>query len=127
MAPLPPSPHEVTMFQRKASKMGKGLGTTTGWIHRLALKKHHVGQHVGANYKSFLNGVLTVEVDGKAKQFEIDTLLLCHGQAAHDQLAKELKQVRAPETVHLIGGCSDPTELDAKKAILQGHELALKL
>jgi 2,4-dienoyl-CoA reductase (NADPH2) len=127
VAPTAASAHDVTMFQRKASKMGKNLGTTTGWIHRLGLKKHHVGQHVGANYKSFVNGVLTVEVEGKTKTFEIDTLLLCHGQAAHDQLAKEVKKLRPADTVHLIGGCSDPSELDAKKAILQGHELALTL
>ena len=28
-----PSPRDITMTQRKTTKMGKGLGKTTGWIH----------------------------------------------------------------------------------------------
>jgi 2,4-dienoyl-CoA reductase (NADPH2) len=37
-----PSPRQVYLLQRKATGVGKGLGKTTGWIHRAALKMKRV-------------------------------------------------------------------------------------
>lgn len=117
------SDREVFMFQRKKGKVGSKLGATTGWIHRLALRHHNVKQFAGVEYKSFENGELVYIIDGETKKIDVDSIVLCHGQES----IKELSFQRAAGTLHYIGGCKDPSELDAKKAILDGHSLALKL
>jgi 2,4-dienoyl-CoA reductase (NADPH2) len=122
--PLPSTNrHEVFLFQRKKGKIGAKLGATTGWIHRLALRHHDVQQFAGVEYKSFKDNELVYEKDGVTHKIAVDSIVLCHGQ----QSIKEISVNRPEGTLHYIGGCKDPSELDAKKAILDGHTLALKL
>ncbi|NRD73868.1 NADPH-dependent 2,4-dienoyl-CoA reductase [Shewanella sp. VB17] len=126
MAPVDTSAHrDIYLLQRKKSKMGKGLGKTTGWIHRLVLKKHQVKMRTGVNYRQFDEQGLHITVDEKDEILPVDNVVLCAGQESNRTLLDEMKATGLP--VHLIGGVDVAAELDAKRAIRQGAELAIKL
>ena len=122
---IEPSPRQVTMFQRKASKMGKGLGKTTGWIHRAALKNKDVEMVTGASYSKIDDAGLHVQVNGEDKVFKVDHVVLCTGQEPLRKMHDELTAMGI--RVHLIGGADVASEFDAKRAIRQGTELAFKI
>ena len=132
LAPEGPQPHaparEVTLLQRKASKHGKGLGKTTGWIHRAALKMKDVAFVGGVNYERIDEQGLTVSF-GEAREtptlIEADTIVLCAGQLPERSLADAL--IARGRSPHVIGGADVATELDAKRAIDQGTRLAATL
>ncbi len=119
------SPREVFLFQRKNSKMGKGLGKTTGWIHRASLKNKQVTMITGAQYQKIDDQGLHVTVQDELKVFNVDHVILCTGQEPLRELQAELEGAGLP--VHLIGGADVAAELDAKRAIRQGTELALSI
>jgi 2,4-dienoyl-CoA reductase (NADPH2) len=119
------SPRQVTMFQRKATKMGKGLGKTTGWIHRAALKNKSVEMVTGANYQKIDDQGLHVLIGDTEQLYPVDNIVLCTGQEPLRVMADELAAKGLP--VHLIGGADVASELDAKRAIRQGTELALQI
>lgn len=116
------SPREVFLLQRKKSKVGAGLGKTTGWIHRTTLK--HKGVHMMnlVNYVKIDDQGLHIEVNGEPKLLEVDNIIVCAGQEPRRDLQDAL--VEAGVSVHLIGGADKAAELDAKRAIKQGTELA---
>ncbi|QIK62766.1 NADPH-dependent 2,4-dienoyl-CoA reductase [Leucobacter viscericola] len=123
-------PRQVTLLQRKASKVGAGLGKTTGWIHRTGLARRGVQMIPGVSYRRIDDAglhVQTVGAEGEVQDHTIaaDTIVLCTGQdplrALHDELAD-----MGVES-HLIGGADVAAELDAKRAIDQGTRLAAKL
>ena len=125
--PAPPA-RQVTLLQRKAGKLGKGLGKTTGWIHRAALQMKRVEMVGGVNYERITPGGLFVthgpkHADGEL--IECDTIVLCAGQEPLRELLAPLRAAGA--TVHLIGGADEAGELDAKRAIDQGTRLAARL
>jgi 2,4-dienoyl-CoA reductase (NADPH2) len=125
--PAPPA-RQVTLLQRKAGKLGKGLGKTTGWIHRAALQMKRVEMIGGVNYERITRGGLFVTYGEGRKdgQFiECDTVVLCAGQEPLRELQAPL--AAAGLAVHLIGGADEATELDAKRAIDQGTRLAAAL
>lgn len=127
--PKPEKPaREVTLLQRKAQKLGKGLGKTTGWIHRAALKMKEVEMVGGANYERIDAQGLHVTF-GEAREnptlIEADTIVLCAGQVSERSLADQL--IAAGITPHVIGGADVASELDAKRAINQGSRLAAAL
>lgn len=105
--------------------MGKGLGKTTGWIHRSVLKQHQVAMQTGVSYQSFDDKGLHIEVDQQPQTLAVDNVVLCAGQESNTQLVDEMKATGLP--VHLIGGVDVAAELDAKRAIRQGAELAIAL
>lgn len=120
----------VSMFQRRAGKMGANLGPTTGWIHRLELKKYGVRQVTGARYEALdADGTLRWrEADGASHAASFDTIIFCHGQSIvlgslQTGIAASLPGV----SVLRIGGCREALELDAKRAILEAHEMAMQL
>ena len=119
------SPREVYLLQRKKSKVGAGLGKTTGWIHRTTLK--HKGVHMMnlVNYVKIDDQGLHVEVNGEPKLLEVDNIVVCAGQEPRRELQDAL--VSAGVSVHLIGGADKAAELDAKRAIKQGTELAVAI
>lgn len=123
------SRREITMLQRTGGKMGAKLGPTTGWIHRTALKHHKVGQVTGVSYEKVTDSELTVAdaKSGKSKQLPFTTLVLCHGQVSVDNLVAPLKERLGDAKVHVIGGAKNPSELDAKRAILEGHTVAINM
>lgn len=118
----------VTLLQRKAGKLGKGLGKTTGWIHRAALQMKQVEMIGGVNYERIGPQGLFVTY-GEQRQdgqlIECDSVVLCAGQEPLRELEAPLHAAGVP--VHLIGGAHEAAELDAKRAIDQGTRLAASL
>ncbi|RZK99981.1 MAG: FAD-dependent oxidoreductase, partial [Rubrivivax sp.] len=121
-ADLEKSPKQVYLLQRKTSKVGDGLGKTTGWIHRTGLKNRAVHMIAGVTYDKVDDAGLHITVGGEPKLIPADTVILCAGQDPLRELQAELQA--AGQTVHLIGGADVAAELDAKRAIKQGAELA---
>jgi 2,4-dienoyl-CoA reductase (NADPH2) len=125
--PAPPA-RQVTLLQRKPGKLGKGLGKTTGWIHRAALLMKQVEMLGGVNYERITPDGLFVTYGEERKDgqlIECDTIVLCAGQEPLRELQAPLQAAGVP--VHLIGGADQATELDAKRAIDQGTRLAATL
>ncbi|GAA2634854.1 NADPH-dependent 2,4-dienoyl-CoA reductase [Streptomyces vastus] len=120
-----PSPRSVHLLQRKASKVGAGLGKTTGWIHRTELRHRGVTMIPGVQYDRIDDAGLHVTVGGQSTVLPVDTIVLCTGQEPRRDLYDELRA--AGRRVHLIGGADVAAELDAKRAIRQGTELAAAL
>jgi 2,4-dienoyl-CoA reductase (NADPH2) len=123
-----PPPRQVYLLQRKATSVGKGLGKTTGWIHRAALKKKRVEMIPGANYELIDAKGLHISFGEKREKpqlLEVDTIVLCAGQEPLRELAEPLKAANV--RTHLIGGADVASELDAKRAIDQGSRLAASL
>ncbi|MQS03474.1 oxidoreductase [Streptomyces alkaliterrae] len=121
--PVRPAPRRtVHLLQRKTSKVGAGLGKTTGWIHRAELRHRGVTMVAGATYDRIDDEGLHVTVDGESRVLPVDTVVLCTGQEPRRDLHTEL--AAAGHTVHLIGGADVAAELDAKRAIDQGTRLA---
>lgn len=125
--PAPPA-RQVTLLQRKAGKLGKGLGKTTGWIHRAALQMKQVEMIGGVNYERITPQGLFItygEKHSDGQLIECDTVVLCAGQEPLRELLEPLKA--AGVSTHLIGGADEAGELDAKRAIDQGTRLAAQL
>jgi 2,4-dienoyl-CoA reductase (NADPH2) len=114
---------QITLLQRKATKVGKGLGKTSGWVHRANLVKHGVKMVPGVSYKSVTDEGLTIEVNGEEKLLDVDNIIICAGQESNRDLQQALEN--GGLTVHLIGGANVASELDAKRAIRQAAELAM--
>ena len=124
--PRPDAPaRQVTLLQRKSTKLGKGLGKTTGWIHRAALKMKNVKMVGGVNYERIDDKGLHISF-GEAREnptlIEVDNVVLCAGQISARGLADTL--IAEGLTPHVIGGADVAAELDAKRAINQGVRLA---
>ena len=120
-----PSTKEIYLLQRKTSKVGGGLGKTTGWIHRATLQKNNVKMLAGVSYKSIDDKGLHIEIDGKTQILAVDNVIVCAGQEPNRNLQQAL--IDAGKPVHLIGGANVAAELDAKRAIRQAAELAMKI
>jgi 2,4-dienoyl-CoA reductase (NADPH2) len=119
------SAREIYLMQRKPEALGKGLGKTTGWAHRLELRHRGVHMLPGVNYQRIDDGGLHIEVDGQPRLLEVDHVVICAGQESRRELHQPLRD--AGVDVHLIGGADLAVELDAKRAIFQGTELAARL
>jgi len=122
--PEPPA-REVWLLQRKAEKPGRGLGKTTGWIHRAALAAKGVRMIGGVTYDRIIPEGLVIRRDGAEELIPADTVVLCAGQEPARGLADLLAQAGIPH--HVIGGADVAAELDAKRAIDQGARLAARL
>ena len=123
-----PAAREVYLLQRKATGVGKGLGKTTGWVHRAALKMKRVQMIPGVNYESIDARGLLISFGEKRqdpRHLEVDTIVLCAGQESLRELAGPLAAANVKH--HVIGGADVATELDAKRAIDQGTRLAAAL
>jgi len=111
----------VTLLQRKTSSVGKGLGKTTGWTHRITLQRRGVKMVSGVEYKKIDEAGLHLVVNGQPD----DTVIICAGQLPLRTLHDDLSEDNISS--HLIGGAFEAGELDAKRAIKQATELALEL
>lgn len=123
-----PPGRQVTLLQRKAGKLGEGLGKTTGWIHRAALKMKQVKMIGGVNYERIADEGLLVSYGEQRENptwIPCDTVVLCAGQLPLRTLADELQALG--KKAHLIGGALEAGELDAKRAIDQAARLAARL
>jgi 2,4-dienoyl-CoA reductase (NADPH2) len=119
------SPRKVYLLQRKTSKVGDGLGKTTGWIHRTSLRNRHVEMMAGVTYRKIDDNGLHITVGERDITLPVDNVVICAGQEPQRELQAQLLAAGLP--VHLIGGADKAEELDAKRAIKQGLELALAL
>ncbi|MFF8451954.1 FAD-dependent oxidoreductase [Streptomyces leeuwenhoekii] len=121
----PAPPRTVHLLQRKTTKVGAGLGKTTGWIHRTELKHRGVTMVPGVRYDRIDDAGLHVTIGEESTVLAVDTIVLCTGQEPRRDLYEDL--VAAGREAHLIGGADVAAELDAKRAIKQGTELAAAL
>lgn len=119
---VPSSPREVYLLQRKKEKLGKRLGKTTGWIHRLSLKHRNVKMISGVTYERIDDAGLHVLIDEKPQVLAVDHVVICAGQIEFAELQASLKT--AGKIVHLVGGAYKALELDARHAIDQACRLA---
>lgn len=121
-----PAAREVYLLQRKKTKVGDGLGKTTGWIHRTSLKNKQVQMLNAVEYLKIDDDGLHIRVaDGEPQVLPVDTVIICAGQEPLRDLYDGL--LAAGQKVHLIGGADVAAELDAKRAINQGSRLAAEL
>lgn len=121
-AKISPSFREVYLLQRKKEKMGKRLGKTTGWIHRLSLKHKQVKMISGVSYEAIDDAGLHVRIHDKPEVLAVDTVVICAGQIELAELFMPLKELG--RSVHLVGGAYKALELDARHAIDQACRLA---
>src|SRR5690606_17056484 len=61
---LASSRRQITLLQRKTSSLGKGLGKTTGWVHRTTLKDSGVEMVPGVIYERIDDEGLHITVPG---------------------------------------------------------------
>ncbi|TNH74846.1 MULTISPECIES: FAD-dependent oxidoreductase [Aeromonas] len=113
---------QIWLLQRKESKVGDGLGKTTGWIHRTVLKNRKVQMLSGVQYLRIDDEGLHIQVGDKQQCLPVDQVIICAGQEPLKELQVGLQAAGKP--VHIIGGADVAAELDAKRAIRQGAELA---
>ena len=121
----PASAREITLCQRRKGKLGANLGKTTGWIHRSALKNRNVTMLARCQYVKIDDAGLHIQIDGIDRVLEVDNVIICAGQTSERSLEAPL--VKQGVTVHVIGGASEASELDARRAFDQGTRLAAKI
>ncbi len=120
-----PSPREVYLLQRKETKVGDGLGKTTGWVHRISLKNKNVKMINGVQYTKIDDEGLHITIKDKPQLLDVDHVIICAGQISKNKMYEPLKEKGV--SVHIIGGAFMAGELDAKRAIEQGSKLAAQL
>ena len=116
---------EIYLLQRKEKSVGSGLGKTTGWIHRTGLKNRNVKMLPGVSYDKIDDQGLHITVGDKSSILDVDHVVICAGQEPYAPMYEAL--LAQGKSVHLIGGAKEAGELDAKRAIRQGAELAASL
>jgi 2,4-dienoyl-CoA reductase (NADPH2) len=125
-----PPQRQVFLLQRKTTELGKGLGKTSGWVHRQTLKDSGVEMIKGVTYDRIDDAGLHITIatghgTSESRVLDVDTIVLCTGQDSVRDLVEPLEATGVP--VHVIGGADVAAELDAKRAIKQATELAARL
>lgn len=119
------SPREIFLLQRKTTKVGAGLGKSTGWIHRTQLRRRGVRMMGGCQYRRIDDAGLHITTPEGESTLKVDHVVICAGQEPRRTLFDEL--TACDQSVHLIGGAEKAAELDAKRAIDQGVRLGARL
>ena len=119
------SPREIWLLQRKSESLGKGLGKTSGWVHRASLRDRGVRMLGGVHYERIDDEGLHVTVGDQYQTLAVDSVVICAGQVSERGLADELAAREVP--THIVGGAHEAAELDAKRAIRQATETALRI
>jgi 2,4-dienoyl-CoA reductase (NADPH2) len=117
-----PSARTIYLLKRSIGKHGKGLGKTTGWIHRASLKKKNVEMLSQCEYLSMTDEGFRIKIGKEEKILEVDNVIICAGQEVHNPLSEGL--TLDDQHVHLIGGAKEAKQLDAKRAIREAALLA---
>ena len=121
----PRSPREIWLLQRKPTPPGRDLGKTTGWVHRLTLKRRGVRMLAGVTYERIEDAGLTISHGGETRLLRVDSIVICAGQEPQRSLVAALET--SGISPHLIGGSKVAAELDARRAIADGAKLAAGL
>ena len=130
VAPAAAKPYrDLYLLQRKTTRVGAGLGKTSGWVHRAVLQRHGVKMMAGVEYHRIDDAGLHISVNGVPQVLEVDHVVLCAGQDPLTELMPSADAVQAPGAprFHTIGGAALASELDAKRAIREGALLAASL
>ncbi len=124
-----PSQREIFLLQRKTTALGKDLGKTSGWVHRATLKNKGVDMLAGCSYDRVDDKGLHISQDGVQRILDVDHIVICAGQEPLRELynPETEQKVNTAQRYHLIGGANIASELDAKRAIREGAELAASL
>ncbi|ETT04074.1 NADPH-dependent 2,4-dienoyl-CoA reductase [Providencia alcalifaciens] len=122
---LEPTPRHLYLLQRKNSKVGAGLGKTTGWVHRLSLMKRGVEMFNGVEYMNVDDDGLHIRYQDENLCLAVDNIILCAGQEPYRPLKQELEEIGIHP--YVIGGADVAAELDARRAIEQGMKVAYQL
>ncbi|GAB3468939.1 NADPH-dependent 2,4-dienoyl-CoA reductase [Massilia terrae] len=123
-----PAPaRQLWLLQRKASKPGAGLGKTSGWVHRTTLARNGVTMMAGVQYERIDDAGLHIVVGGERRVLDVDNVVICAGQESLVELMPEEGAPKGGPRFHKIGGAALAAELDAKRAIREGAELAARL
>ena len=117
---------QIYLLQRKAAKVGSSLGKTSGWVHRAVLQRKGVEMLAGVEYQKIDQQGLHIVVAGKPRLLEVDHVVICAGQESLTELMPDETQSSGPR-FYKIGGAALASELDAKRAIREGAELAARL
>ena len=117
--------HRITMLKRSDTPFGKTLGLSTGWVHRIELARNGVAMVKGVQYRGIDDAGVHISVDGRQSCIPADTVILCAGQDSKRDLLAGIEGRGAKR--HLIGGARQAGELDAKRAMLEGAQLAAAL
>ncbi len=120
-----PSPRTIYLLKRSGGKHGKGLGKTTGWIHRASLKKKEVVMYANCTYEKMDENGFTITVNGESKILDVDNVIICAGQESKETISEKLNLPK--EQIHVIGGAKNAAGLDAKRAIKEAAYLMAKL
>lgn len=113
---------EIFLMQRKETAVGKGLGKTTGWTHRLTLARRGVKMLNNIQYLKIDDSGLHILNDNQPVILEVDTIIVCAGQEPLRELYDTLEAKGL--SVELVGGAYEAAELDAKAAINQASHMA---
>ena len=125
--PVPPQPpRQLWLLQRKTTRPGAGLGKTSGWVHRATLVRNGVTMMAGVQYDRIDDAGLHITVGGEQRLLEVDNVVICAGQESLAELMPA-EGVTGGPGFHKIGGAALAAELDAKRAIREGAELAARL
>ena len=125
--PTPETPvRQIFLLQRKTSKLGAALGKTSGWVHRATLIRKGVEMLAGVEYRKIDDQGLHITVGGMPRLLEVEHVIVCAGQDSLTELMPAAPSASGPR-FHLIGGAALAAELDAKRAIREGAELAVRL
>lgn len=119
------SDREIYLLQRKETAIGKNLGKTTGWAHRISLKRRKIKMLRGVQYHHIDDQGLHINTAEGYKLLDVDNIVVCAGQESDRGLYDQLAGIR--NGLHLIGGADVAMEIDAKRAIKQGCELAASI
>jgi 2,4-dienoyl-CoA reductase (NADPH2) len=126
--PLPAQPYrELYLLQRKTTKLGAGLGKTSGWVHRAVLQRNGVEMLSGVEYRRIDDAGLHITVNGMERVLAVDHIVLCAGQESLTELMPQVADPGQVAKYHRIGGAALASELDAKRAIREGAVLASSL
>jgi len=117
-----PSARKIFLLQRKPTPPGRGLGKTTGWIHRTELRRRGVQMIAAASYERIDDSGLHISTPSGTRLLEVDNVVICAGQDSLRSLAEHL--ATAGRKAHVIGGAKLAAELDARRAIDEGARLA---
>ena len=116
---------QVYLLQRKSSPVGRGLGKTTGWTHRISLAQRGVVMLNSVEYLKIDDDGLHITRDGAPSVLAVDTIIICAGQLPFRSLYDNL--LALGQDVSLVGGAYEAAELDAKAAISQASYMAAQI
>lgn len=80
----------------------------------------------GVEYRKIDDQGLHITIDGAPRLLEVDHVIVCAGQDSLTELMPAEQGASGPR-FHVIGGAALAAELDAKRAIREGAELAVRL